>query len=254
MNSTMFDLSGKTAIVTGASQGIGRAIAEVFAQAGARVYCCSLNDGLGPAVAEGIRSTGGMAVYKPVDITDAEQVSTFVNQAAEETGRIDIVCNNASYTSGPQHDVLNAPDDEWLANFQVGLLGTSRCTKAALPYMIRSGGGSVIVISSIQALAGCPMSAPYTSIKAAQLGFVKSAACDYGKHNIRVNAICPGPIQVAYSPKPGTDVYNWQCGQTMLGRVGQPREIACAALYLASDESSFVTGATLPVDGGWTAK
>lgn len=249
----MFNLAGKTAIVTGGSQGIGEAIAEVYAQAGAHVFICSLDDGLGQGVADRIVSGGGKAHYSVVDIADDAQVRSFIGKAYQATGRIDILCNNASFTTGAQHDVVNAPDDEWTKNFNVGLLGASHCCRAAIPHMIDGGGGSIIVISSVQAVAGSPGSAPYSSIKAAQLGFVKSLACDYGKHNIRANAICPGPIQVAYSPKPGSDGYDWQVSKTMIGRVGQPREIGYAALYLASDEASFVTGATLPVDGGWTA-
>jgi NAD(P)-dependent dehydrogenase (short-subunit alcohol dehydrogenase family) len=250
----MFSLEGKTAVITGASQGIGQAIAEVFAEAGANVFLCGLNDGLGDNVAAGIVANGGKAQYRVVDITAGDDARSFVNWAFHDTGRLDILVNNASYTSGAQHDVVGATDDEWEKNFRVGLMGTHYCTQAAVPHMRATGGGSIIVISSIQALAGCPSSAPYSTIKAGQLGFVKCTACDYGLSNIRVNAICPGPIQVAYSPKPGTPGYDFQVKQTMLGRVAQPREIGHAALYLASDEASFVTGVTLPVDGGWTAK
>jgi len=250
----MFSLAGKTAIVTGASRGIGRAIAEVFAQAGADVFLCGLEEEQGQSVAAGIRSTGGSAQYTTTDVSDANSCRQFIEAAGKATGRIDILCNNASYTTGPQHGVLDASDEEWQRNIEVGIMGMHYCSQAALPWMIKNGSGSIIVISSIQALAACASSAPYTTVKAAQLGFVLSAACDYGKHNIRVNAICPGPIQVDYSPRPGSPGYEYQVSQTLLGRVGQPAEIAHAALYLASDEASFVTGITMPVDGGWTAK
>ncbi len=250
----MFNLAGKTAIVTGASSGIGRAIAQTYAKAGATVYMCGLEAELGNAVAAEIQTSGGSAHYFAVDISDADATRELVESAGIATGRIDILCNNASYTTGQQHDVIGASDEEWQRNIAVGIMGMHYCTQAALPWMIKGGGGSIIVISSIQALAACASSAPYTTVKAAQLGFVLSAACDYGKHNIRVNAICPGPIQVDYSPKPGTPGYQYQVDQTLLGRVGQPTEIAHAALYLASDEASFVTGITMPVDGGWTAK
>jgi NAD(P)-dependent dehydrogenase (short-subunit alcohol dehydrogenase family) len=250
----MFSLAGKTAIVTGASRGIGRAIAEILAMAGATVFFCGREDDLGKTVADGINSAGGSAHFSPVDITSPDAARQFVEAAGTATGRIDVLCNNASYTTGSQHEVISATDEEWERNIAVGIMGMHYCTQAALPWMIKGGGGSVIVISSIQALAACASSAPYTTVKAAQLGFVLSAACDYGKHNIRVNAICPGPIQVGYSPKPGSPGYQYQVDSTLLGRVGQPAEIAHAALYLASDEASFVTGITMPVDGGWTAK
>jgi len=250
----MFNLSGKTAIITGGGTGIGRAIAQTFARAGANVFICGLESGPGEQTVSGITSEGGAAQFRVLDIGDPSSTNEFVDSVANATGRIDILCNNASYTSGSQHAVLEAPTEEWNNNIKVGLLGMHYCTQASLPWMIKANSGSIIVISSIQAIAACASSAPYTTVKAGQLGFVKSAACDYGKHNIRVNAICPGPIQVDYSPKPGSEGYNYQVSQTLLGRVGQPEEIASAALYLASDESSFVTGITLPVDGGWTAR
>lgn len=249
----MFRMDGKTVLITGGAQGIGYGIAEVMVEAGAHVFLCDLDAEKGEAAAAALRAQGGRAEFFAADVTSPRQVAGFVEYAAGRTGRIDVLCNNASWTSGPQHDVANATDEEWEQNFRVGLMGTQYATQSALPHMIRQKSGSVIVISSIQALAGCPSSAAYTSIKAAQLGFVRSAAFDYGPHNIRVNAVCPGPIQVGYSPKPGSAGYDYQVRSTMLRRVGQPREIGHAVLYLASDEASFVTGAVLPVDGGWTA-
>lgn len=250
----MFSLTSKTAIVTGGGTGIGKAIATAYANAGANVFICGLDPASGHETVASIASAGGSAAFTALDLGDAEATRAFVLSAGEATGRIDILCNNASHTSGAQHAVLEAPPEEWESNIRVGLLGMQYCTQAALPWMIKARSGSIIVISSIQALAACASSAPYTTIKAAQLGFVKSAACDYGKYNIRVNAICPGPIQVDYSPKPGSEGHVYQVSQTLLGRVGEPEEIANAALYFAADESSFVTGVTLPVDGGWTAR
>jgi NAD(P)-dependent dehydrogenase (short-subunit alcohol dehydrogenase family) len=120
--------------------------------------------------------------------------------------------------------------------------------------MIVQEKGSIVNVVSIQAMVGCPTSVAYTATKAALLGYTLSAAYDYGPRNIRVNSLCPGPIQTRISPKPEEPHYKWQCDQTVLGRVGYPREVAWAALFLASDEASYVTGATLPVDGGWTSK
>jgi NAD(P)-dependent dehydrogenase (short-subunit alcohol dehydrogenase family) len=119
--------------------------------------------------------------------------------------------------------------------------------------MIRQKRGSIIVTSSIQGMVACPNSVSYTTVKAGLIGFARSAACDYGKHNVRVNVLSPGPIRVAYSPKAGEEGYKYQIQNTFLGRQGEPVEVASAALFLASDESSYVTGAVLPVDGGWTA-
>jgi NAD(P)-dependent dehydrogenase (short-subunit alcohol dehydrogenase family) len=120
--------------------------------------------------------------------------------------------------------------------------------------MLARKNGSIVNVVSIQAMVGCMTSVSYTSIKAALLGYTLSAAYDYGPQNIRVNSLCPGPIQTRISPRPGESHYEWQRSQTMLGRVGYPKEVAYAATFLASDEASYITGVTLPVDGGWTAK
>ena len=114
--------------------------------------------------------------------------------------------------------------------------------------------GAIVNIASIQALVGCPASVAYAASKSALLGFTLSAAYDYGRYNIRVNAVCPGAIQTRISPRPDDPFYDWQCRQTLLGRVGDPKDVAWAALFLASDEAAYITGGMLAVDGGWTSK
>ena len=133
-------------------------------------------------------------------------------------------------------------------------MGTHYFTKETLPYMVRQKKGSIVNVVSIQALAGMMTSVAYTATKAALLGYTLSAAYDYGPHNVRVNSLCPGPIQTRISPKPGEPHYKWKCDNTVLGRAGYPEEVAWAALFLASEEASYVTGVILPVDGGWTSK
>jgi NAD(P)-dependent dehydrogenase (short-subunit alcohol dehydrogenase family) len=248
-----FSLHGKTALVSGAAQGIGLGIAQVLATAGAHVFTCDIADAQGEKAVADIRTQGLRADYKHADVTDAREIKAFADFALGKTGRIDIAVCNASYTSGPQNGVLNASPHEWDMNIRTALMGMQHLTAAALPSMIEQRGGSVIVISSIQALAGCAASAAYTTVKAGQLGFVRSAACDYGQYNVRVNALCPGPINVAYSPEPGTPIHDLQIQHTMLRRTGSPQDIGYAVLFLVSDEASFITGAVLPVDGGWTA-
>ena len=246
-------LKEKVAIVTGGAHGIGRAIAERFAEEGAAVLVADLDAEAGAALAEGLRASGGRAEFWKTDVSDRAAVEEAVAIAARWTGRIDVLCNNAAYL-GDFHGVLEATDEEWSRCLQVQVLGTNHCTRAVLPYMVKQQAGSIVNVVSIQAMVGCPTSVAYTTAKAALLGYTMSVAYDYGKDNIRVNSLCPGPIQTRISPKPGAPAYEWQCTQTMLGRVGQPREVAQAALFLASDEASYVTGATLAVDGGWTAK
>ena len=176
-----------------------------------------------------------------------------VKAAADRNGRIDVLCNNAAYIASTWHSSGDAPDDEWEKCFRVSLMGTQWFTKGVLPFMMQQKSGSIINIGSIQSLAAARNSAAYTSIKTALVGFTRSVAYDYGPHNIRANILCAGAIQTRISPEPGSEVHQRQISKTFLGRVGQPREVALAALFLASDESSYITGIALPVDGGWSA-
>lgn len=246
-------LSGKAAIVTGAANGIGKATAEMFADEDASVLLVDLEQDAGEATVHEIRSRGKTADFFCADVSSPEQVRLAVEKAAIWNGGVDVLCNNASYM-GPFHAVLESTELEWRRCFDVSLMGTHHFTKAVLPYMLTRKNGSIINVVSIQALVGCMTSVSYTAIKAALLGYTLSAAYDYGPQNIRVNSLCPGPIQTRISPRPGEPHYEWQCSQTMLGRVGYPKEVAYAATFLASDEASYITGITLPVDGGWTAK
>ncbi len=246
-------LANKVAIVTGAANGIGRAISERFAAEGAFVLVTDVETNAGEQVVEGIVERGGEAQFLKVDVTSEADVQAATQRAGDHSGRIDILCNNAAYL-GQFHAVLESTAAEWERCIQVSLMGTHSFTKAVLPYMVRQRYGSIVNIVSIQALAACMTSVAYTATKAALLGYTLSAAYDYGPHNVRVNSLCPGPIQTRISPSAGDPHYRWQCEQTMLGRVGSAQEVAYAAAFLASDEASYITGATLPVDGGWTAK
>ncbi len=244
-----FRLDGKSAIVTGAAHGIGRAIAEAFAQAGARVLIADIEEQAGAATADELRPA---AIFCRTDVALEEDAAAAVRLALDRFGRVDVLCNNAAWM-GPFHGALGASREEWERCLSVSLLGAQFFSRAVLPHMIERGSGCIINIASVQAIVGARDSVAYTTAKAGLLGFTRSLAYDYGKHNIRVNAICPGPIQTRISPKPGEELYERQVSKTVLGRVGQPVEIAAAALFLASDAASYITGAVLPVDGGWTA-
>jgi NAD(P)-dependent dehydrogenase (short-subunit alcohol dehydrogenase family) len=224
----------------------------MFAEESAWVLVMDIDEPAGEETVAAIQAGGGKAAFRRVDVSDENAVAEAVTFAAAQ-GQVDILCNNAAYL-GQGHGVLEATHEEWTRCIQVALLGTHYTTKAVLPHMLKRKNGSIINIASIQALVGCPESVAYTATKSALLGYTLSAAYDYGRHNVRVNAVCPGPIQTRISPKPGTPHYEWQVAQTMLGRVGAPREVGAAAVFLASDEAAYVTGAVIPVDGGWTAK
>jgi len=233
----MITLQGKIAIVTGAANGIGRAIARMFRDAGARVVAADIEE-------------AEHCIQADVSVeSDARRV---VETAADVNGRIDVLCNNAAWL-GTGHAALDAESQEWDRSFAVILRGAQNFTQAVLPHMIRQNDGAVINIASVQGIVGARNSVAYTSMKHALVGFTRSVAYDYGPHNIRANAICPGAITTRISPKPGSELYERQISKTFLGRVGQPREVASVALFLASDAASYITGAVIPVDGGWTA-
>lgn len=246
-------LKGKVAIVTGAANGIGRAIAERFANEGAWVLLVDLEEDTGRKVVQGIEAAGGKAAFVRGDVSRREDVKHAVELAAAQTGRIDVLCNNAAYLGPDFHGALDSTDEEWRKCIDVALMGTHYFTQATLPYMIAQKAGSIVNVVSIQAMEGMMTSAAYTATKSALLGYTMSVCYDYGLDNIRINSLCPGPIQTRIAEGPGDPHYQWQCDQTTLGRVGYPEEVGWAALFLASDEASYVTGVTLPVDGGWTA-
>jgi NAD(P)-dependent dehydrogenase (short-subunit alcohol dehydrogenase family) len=246
-------LESKTAIVTGGANGIGLAIAEVFAQEGANVFIADLDVAAGEEAATALAGRGLKVSFQVCDVSKCDDAAGFVKGAAESSGRIDILCNNAAWITSAWHNSLEAPAEEWEKSFRVSLMGAQIFTRETLPHMIRRNTGSIINISSVQGLVAGRNSVAYTTIKHALIGFTRSVACDYGAHNIRCNAICPGAITTRVSPSPGSELHQRQLGKTFLGRIGEPREVAAAALFLGSDDSSYVTGAVLAVDGGWTA-
>ncbi len=251
-------LAGKTAIVTGAASGIGAASAEAFAQEGARVICCDLEEANLAELMATIQRTGGEAEFVRVDVSRSDQVEQMVTQAARRYGKIDILFANAGYQFvKPLAEVEEAEWDRLLA---VNLKGVFLCSKYVIPIMMRSGGGSIIASGSVLSFVAAPGLAAYCASKAGILNLIRGIATDYGSHRIRANCICPGCIdtplaQVFFSSQADPEAAKRSSAAShVLGRIGSPAEVARAAVFLASDESSFVTGSSLMVDGGLIAK
>ena len=246
-------LQGKRAVVTGAANGIGRATALRFAQEGARVVIADLDPGAGEATAVAVRAAGGQAEFAVTDVTDEDAVARLVTRADSSLGGIDVWMNNAG--GSLTEELLDTEPDAWRADLALNLTSHYLCTRAVVPVMIRCGGGSLINVSSVNGLWAIGEYG-YSSAKAGLISFTKNVAVSHGPQGIRANVICPGTVDT----ERGGTYWDERAGSKdkllkwyPLGRLGRPEDIASLAVYLASDESSFMTGSTLVIDGGLTA-
>jgi NAD(P)-dependent dehydrogenase (short-subunit alcohol dehydrogenase family) len=247
----LFDLSGKVAIITGSSRGIGRAIAEAFAEAGARVVISSRNQGPCDEVAAGIREKGGEAIAITCRISDKAQIENLVAKTRQEWGGVDILVCNAAIN--PHYGALEDLSDQVFERMMTNnVLSNLWLSKLVAPDMKAKGNGSIIFISSIGGLKSSTVIAMYGITKAADIALCRSLAAEWGPHGIRVNAIAPGLIVTDFARALYEDPERRakREAETPLRRLGQPEEIAGAALLLASRAGSYITGQTIVVDGG----
>ncbi len=250
-------LTDKVALITGGTSGIGRATAVLFAREGASVVVTGRDEERGRDVVREIESAGGRARFVRADVTRAEDCRRAVAETVDAFGRLDILFNNAGvYVAG---DVTECTEEEWDEQVDVSLKGTFLMSREAVPIMIAQGGGSIVNNSSGWGLVGGERAVAYCAAKGGVVVMTKAMAMDHGRQGIRVNCICPGdtvtPMEHKDAEHQGIAWEDYVAGasERPLGRMGEPLEVAYAALFLASDESSFVTGAALPVDGGGTA-
>ena len=250
-----FDLSGRVAIVTGASRGIGNSIAEAFAVAGAKVVLASRRQDALDEAAEAIRSRGGDAVGIAAHNGDKEALKALVEQTVSHFGTVDILVNNAA-TNPHFGPTLKAADSYWEKTLGVNLMGNVWLSQAAVNVMRANGGGKIINVASIVGLNPGRYQGIYSVTKAGVISLTKSLAGELGADNIQVNAIAPGLVQTNFAKAlwGNPELLNPVLAQTPAGRIGQPRDISGIALYLASSASDFTTGAVFVVDGGVSAQ
>jgi 3alpha(or 20beta)-hydroxysteroid dehydrogenase len=242
---------GKIALITGAARGMGAAHAWALAHEGATVAIADIAADAGEQLAARVRSAGGVASYHDHDVTDPRAWRTVVSTVEQTHGPIDVLVNNAGIQV--RSAGIEADDDEWGKVIAVNQRGVFLGMQAVIPGMSRNGGGSIINVASVAALVGLRGSIPYQASKAAVLGLTRGAAVSYGPDNIRVNAICPGLVVTGMTETASAAAVDAMKAQIPLGRDGRPEEIAAVVVFLASDESSYLTGVALPIDGGFTA-
>ncbi len=250
MKNTLFDLSGRVALVTGGSKGLGKAMARVFAEAGADVVICSRHENeLAPALAEITQGTSSKGCYFVADMINRDDVNRLARQALEKMGRIDIQVNNAGSNVPEEIDAIT--DANWDRTLELNLTSCMLLTRTLVPQMKERRWGRIIHISSIMGLASKKGRGIYSATKAALIGMARATALELGPYNITVNCLAPGPF---LTDLPGTILSEEEkavfARRTALGRWAEPRELAGPALLLASDAGSYITGATLVVDGG----
>lgn len=252
----MGKLDGKVAIITGSASGIGKASALLFAKEGAKVVVADIDPKAGEETVKAIKEGGGDAIFVRADVSKSKDVENLVKTTVDTYGRLDVLFNNAGMGAG-MGDIVDMTEEQLLTGINVNLIGAWRGMKYAIPEMLKVGGGTIISTSSICGIihtSNAP--ADYDVSKAGIIMLTKTAACQFGRQNIRVNCICPGHVSTPLFEKWDIAGEEWRRKKhndmELIGRVGIPDEIARVALFLACDDSSYITGQALIVDGGHT--
>jgi NAD(P)-dependent dehydrogenase (short-subunit alcohol dehydrogenase family) len=249
-------LAGKVALITGAGSGMGRAAAELFASEGARVVVTDVDDDAGARAVDAVRAAGGEATFVRANVADWGDCEAMVAAAVDTYGGLHVLYNNAGIFPGDDGGVLDTPRETWRRVMAVNLEGVWLGCRAGIPAMLASGGGAIVNVASFVALMGAATAQiAYTASKGGVLSMTREIAVEYARRGIRANALCPGPIETPLLQEllSDPDRRARRMVHIPMGRLGRAEELAKAALFLASDDASFMTGAALVVDGGITA-
>jgi NAD(P)-dependent dehydrogenase (short-subunit alcohol dehydrogenase family) len=250
-------LDGKVALVTGGGSGIGKASALALAREGAKVVVSDINVDGGQATVRAIDSAGGHAIFVRADVSQRTDVEAMLDRTIEVYGQLDCAFNNAGIEGAVGVSISDYPEDNWDHVIDINLKGVWLCMKYELSHMVKQGGGTIVNTASVAGLVGGTFGAAYYASKHGVVGLTKAAAIEYGKSNIRVNAVCPGVIRTDMAERLIKDDQRIEgaiTAQHPLGRLGTPEEVAETVVWLSSDAASFVTGHALAVDGGFVAQ
>jgi NAD(P)-dependent dehydrogenase (short-subunit alcohol dehydrogenase family) len=246
------DLKNKVAIVTGGTSGIGRDTAVLFADAGAKVVVAGRREAEGKETIDLIRAAGGEGIFLKADVSKAADVQSMVQKTVEKFGRLDVAFNNAGI-EGTWKPIVELSEEDWDRTIDINLKGVFLCLKYEIQQMLKNGGGTIVNMSSVAGLMGAPSASPYCASKHGVIGLTRTAALECAKQNIRVNAVCPAVIESPMEDRlfGAPEVHVSAVAMHPIGRIGKPREVSEAVLFLSSEKSSFMTGHYMVIDGGF---